>query len=206
MANNIKIIGNVNNTSRISRIADNDLNLLLSEVKNQYFGFNNDYIELFVYDTSNNLLTSNYNYKSFKLPPNSGLSVDNTLPVIEIDPVQDLQNLGYVSGEFSTQYHFQKRYISSPDSSELFISEISADRTEIRLNSTSIASDDLQSYGDKLIQDIELSSDTRYYIFNLPQNQQFLIINVAVDTESQTPTLLLKLYAPLPDNIQVPRG
>jgi len=203
MANNIKIIGNVNNTSRISRIADNDLSLLSPEVKNQYFGFTDDYIELFVYDTSNSLLTSNYNYKSFKLPSNSGLSADNTLPIIEIDPVQDLQNLGYVSGEFSTQYHFQKRYLSDVNSSELFISEISADRTEIRLNSTSITSDDLQSYGDRLIQDIELSSDTRYYIFNLSQNQQFLIINVAVDTESQTPTLLLKLYSPLPDNIQV---
>ena len=143
MANNIKIIGNVNNTSRITRINNDDLNLLSPEVKNQYFGFENDYIELFVYDTSNNLLSTNYNYNSFKLPSTSGLSAENTLPIIEIDPVQDLQNLGYVSGEFSTQYHFQKRYISSPDLSELFISEISADRTEIRLNSTSITSDDL---------------------------------------------------------------
>ena len=201
MANNIKIIGNVNNTSRITRINNDDLNLLSPEVKNQYFGFENDYIELFVYDTSNNLLSTNYNYNSFKLPSTSGLSAENTLPIIEIDPVQDLQNLGYVSGEFSTQYHFQKRYISSPDLSELFISEISADRTEIRLNSTSITSDDLQVLAEKLIQDIEVSSDTKYYIFNLPDNQQFLIINAAVDNESQT--LLLKLYEPLSDIIQV---
>jgi len=201
MANNIKIIGNVNNTSRITRINNDDLNLLSPEVKNQYFGFENDYIELFIYDTSNNLLSTNYNYNSFKLPSTSGLSVENTLPIIEIDPVQDLQNLGYVSGEFSTQYHFQKRYISSPDLSELFISEISSDRTEIRLNSTSITSDDLQVLAEKLIQDIEVSSDTKYYIFNLPDNQQFLIINAAVDNESQT--LLLKLYEPLSDIIQV---
>jgi hypothetical protein len=98
MANNIRIIGNVNNTSRISRIIDADLNLLSPEIKNQYFGFENDYIELFAYDTSNNLLVSNPNYKSFKLPPNYGLNTDNTLPIIEIDPIQDLQNLGYVSG------------------------------------------------------------------------------------------------------------
>jgi hypothetical protein len=201
MANNIKIIGNVNNTSRITRINNDDLNLLSPEVKNQYFGFENDYIELFVYDTSNNLLSTNYNYNSFKLPSTSGLSAENTLPIIEIDPVQDLQNLGYVSGEFSTQYHFQKRYISSPDLSELFISEISSDRTEIRLNSTSITSDDLQVLAEKLIQDIEVSSDTKYYIFNLPDNQQFLIINAAVDNESQT--LLLKLYEPLSDITQV---
>jgi hypothetical protein len=201
MANNIRIIGNVNNTSRITRINDDDLNLLSPEVKNQYFGFENDYIELFVYDTSNNLLSTNYNYRSFKLPSNSGLTAENTLPIIEIDPVQDLQNLGYVSGEFSTQYHFQKRYLSNPDELELFISEISADRTEIRLNSTSITSDDLQVLAEKLIQDIEVSSDTKYYLFNLPDNRQFLVVNAAVDNESQT--LLLKLYEPLSDNIQI---
>jgi hypothetical protein len=201
MANNIKIIGNISNTDRISRITNEDLNLLSPEIKNQYFGYENDYIELFVYDLSNNLLNSNYDYKSFKLPSDSGLTVDNTLPVIEIDPIQDLQNLGYVSGEFKTQYHFQKQYISSPTNSELFISEISGDRTEIRLNSTTLTSDDLQLYGEKLIQDIEVSSDTKYYLFNLAQNQQFLVINAAVDTESSTPTLLLKLYYPLPDGI-----
>jgi hypothetical protein len=203
MANNIKIIGNVNNTSRITRINNDDLNLLSPEVKNQYFGFENDYIELFVYDTSNNLLSTNYNYNSFKLPTTSGLSAENTLPLIQIDPVQDLQNLGYVSGEFLTQYHFQKRYISSPDLAELFISEISADRTEIRLNSTSLTSDDLQLKAEQLIQDIEISTDAKYYLFNLLNNQQFLVINAAVDNESQTPTLLLKLYEPLSDIIQV---
>ena len=206
MADNIKIIGNVNNINRVSRIDNEDLNLLSPKVKNQYFGFKNDYIELFIYDTSNNLLVSNYNYKSFKLPSNSGLSTENTLPIIEIDPIQDLQNLGYVSGEFSTQYHFQKRYISNADSVELFISEISADRTEIRLNSTSLTSEDLQALSEKLIQDIEISTDTKYYLFNLPQNQQFLIINAAVDNESSTPTLLLKLYTPLSEIIQIKEG
>jgi hypothetical protein len=206
MANNIKIIGNVNNTSRISRIGDEDLNLLSPEIKNQYFGFKDDYIESFIYDTSNNLLVSNYNYKSFKLPANYGLDVNNTLPIIEIDPIQDLQNLGYISGEFLTQYHFQKRYISNPDSAELFISEISSDRTEIRLNSISLTSEDLQSLSEKLIQDIEVSTDTKYYLFNLPQNQQFLIINVAIDNESPTPTLLLKLYSPLSDVVQIKEG
>ena len=206
MANNIRIIGNVNNTSRISRIIDADLNLLSPEIKNQYFGFENDYIELFAYDTSNNLLVSNPNYKSFKLPPNYGLNTDNTLPIIEIDPIQDLQNLGYVSGEFSVQYYFHKRYISNPDLAELFLSEISADRTEIRLNSTSLTSEDLQMLSEKLIQDIEVSTDSKYYLFNLPNNQQFLIINAAVDNESPTPTLLLKLYTPLSETIQVKEG
>lgn len=200
MADNIKIVGNVNNTSRVTRINNSDLNLLSPEIRDQYFGFENDYIELFVYDTSNNLISVDYNYKSFKLPPDIGATSDNKLPIIEIDPIQDLQNLNYISGEFITQYNFQKSYISNSKLAELFISEISSDRTEIRLNSTSISSDDLQSFAEKLIQDIESVSDTKYYIFNLSDNRQFLIINAAVDTGSQT--LLLKLYEPISSDIQ----
>ncbi len=200
MANNIRIVGNVNNTSRVTRISNEDLNLLSPEVRDQYFGFENDYIELFVYDISNNLISFDYNYKSFKLPSDVGATLDNKLPIIEIDPIQDLQNLNYISGEFITQYNFQKSYISNSELAELFISEISSDRTEIRLNSTSISSDNLQSLAEKLIQDIESESDTKYYIFNLSDNRQFLIINAAVDTGSQT--LLLKLYEPLSIDIQ----
>jgi hypothetical protein len=200
MADNIRIVGNVNNTSRVTRINNDDLSLLSPEIRNQFFGFENDYIELFVYDTSNNLISVDYNYKNFKLPSNVGATSDNKLPIIEIDPIQDLQNLNYISGEFITQYNFQKSYISNPELAELFISEISSDRTEIRLNSTSISSDDLQSFAEKLIQDIESVSDTKYYIFNLSDNRQFLIINAASDAESQT--LLLKLYEPLSSNIR----
>jgi hypothetical protein len=45
MADNIKIIGNINNIQRINRLNLKDLNLLNFQVKNQTFGFENDYIE-----------------------------------------------------------------------------------------------------------------------------------------------------------------
>jgi hypothetical protein len=199
MADNIKIIGDINNIQRLNRLKLEDLNLLQSEVKNQTFGFENDYIEYFTYDTSGNLINSNYNYKDFKLPFNSYLTPGAKLPKIEIDPVQDLKNLGYISGEFITQYNFQTKKISSPEA-ELFISQISENRTEIRINSTIISSTELLIYGNKLIEELDTSTKQKYFLLNLLNNTQFLIVNVAIDVNNSS--ILLKLYKPLPQQLQ----
>jgi hypothetical protein len=100
MADNIKIIGNINDIQRISRLKLEDQNLLNTQVINQTFGFKDDYIEFYIYDTNQNLLYSNSNYKNFKLSPDYGLNSIGTIPVIEIDPVNDIQSLEYISGEF----------------------------------------------------------------------------------------------------------
>ena len=199
MADNIKIIGNINDVQRVNRLKLEDLKLLQSEVKNQTFGFENDYIEYFIYDAGGNLISSNYNYRNFKLPSDSFLTPGAKLPLIEIDPVNDLQTLGYISGEFKTQYNFQTRKISSPEA-ELFISQISEDRTEIRINSTIISSSDLLNYGNKLIDELNNSIEQRYFLLNLDSNTQFLIVNVAVDPSDSS--ILFKLYEPLPQLIQ----
>jgi hypothetical protein len=198
MADNIKIIGNINDIQRLNRLNPEDLNLLSSEVKNQIFGFENDYIEFFIYDSARNLINSNYNYRNFKLPTTSFLTPGNNLPLIEIDPVNDLQSLGYISGEFITQYNFQTRKISSPDA-ELFISEISEDRTEIRINSLLIPSNELLDYGNKLINELNTTTEQKYFLLNLIDNTQFLVINIATDVDNSS--ILLKLYEPLPQSI-----
>ena len=137
MADNIKIVGSILNTEQVSRYDANDLNLLSSQTIKEDFGKQNDYIEYFVYDAGGNLLNINYSYKNFKLPTTSYIDpVNGSLPIIEIDPISDLQNLGYSSGEFKVQYNFFNNKISDPQQSGLFLKEISADRTELRIGST----------------------------------------------------------------------
>jgi hypothetical protein len=198
MADNIRIIGNINDIQRVNRLKLEDLNLLNLQVKNQTFGFENDYIEYFVYDGGGNLINSNYNYRDFKLPSDSYLTPGSKLPIIEIDPTTDLQSLGYISGQFKTQYNFQTKKVSSSDA-DLFISEISDNRTEIGIKSTIISSEDLIGYGNNLINELENSLDQKYFILNLSNNTQVLIVNVAVKIEDSS--ILLKLYEPLSQNI-----
>ena len=130
MANNIKITGSIVNTTTVSRYSVEDTNLIASRNLQEDFGGTGDYIEYYVYDIAGNLLNLNYNYLSYKLPSTTGLTpavdtlpntrgriqttevgIESTLapqtsslfPTIEIDPVKDLQDLGYSSGEFSVR-------------------------------------------------------------------------------------------------------
>ncbi len=74
MANNIKITGSIVNTTTVSRYSVEDTNLIASRNLQEDFGGTGDYIEYYVYDIAGNLLNTNYNYLSYKLPSTSGLT------------------------------------------------------------------------------------------------------------------------------------
>jgi hypothetical protein len=218
MADNIKIVGNITDTQQISRYDEADVNLLSSSLLKEDFGQQNDYIEYFVYDAGGNLLNTNYTYNNFKLPTNYGLNpapyndvsvgvISNftqsvsTLPIIEIDPVKDLQTLGYSSGEFRVQYNFFNNKLSDP-SAELFLKEISADRTEIRVGSTILSNEQIESGSLALIDDYINSPYFVDYLINFGNNIQVTAVNTALNKVESGYEVLFKLYQPLPDNIQ----
>jgi hypothetical protein len=213
MANNIKIVGSILDSQQVSRYNNEDTNLLSSNIIQESFGQQDDYIEYFIYDIGGNLLNTNYNYKNFKLPSTFGLNpapyknsvgvISNysqsisTLPIIEIDPVQDLQNLGYSSGEFKVQYNFFNNRIEN-----LFLKEISADRTEIRVGSTILTNAQIESGSLALINEYSSSAYFVDYLVNFGDNTQVLAVNVALNKVESGYEILFKLYQPLPDNIQ----
>ena len=53
MADNIKIVGSILNTTQVSRYSADDLRLITSQKIKKSFGAPNDYIEYFVYDIGN---------------------------------------------------------------------------------------------------------------------------------------------------------
>jgi hypothetical protein len=203
MADNIKIVGEILETQQISRYSDEDLNLLLPELLKEDFGQQNDYIEYFVYDAGNNLLNINYLYKDFKLPTISYIDpVNGSLPIIEIDPVKDLQNLEYSSGEFIVQYNFFNNKVSDAQETGLFIKEISADRTELRLGSTVLTNEQIEDVTLNIINEYTGSSYFVDYLANFGNNQQTIIVNVALNKIESGYEIFLKLYQPLDIAIQ----
>jgi hypothetical protein len=202
MADNIKIIGNINDIQRISRVKIEDQNLLNYYIINQSFGYKQDYIEFFVYDLNKNLIYSNNNYKNFKSAPDYKLDINGNIPIIEIDPINDIQSLNYISGEFISQYNFFKSTPLDP-SINLFIQEISDDRTEIRINSADISSDDLIIRGEYIVDSLASSTEQKTFLFNQFDNNQILVVNAAIDENSPTPSILLKLYNPLPSSVYI---
>jgi hypothetical protein len=229
MANNIKIVGNIVNTTTVSRYSAEDVNLIASRNLQEDFGGTSDYIEYYVYDIAGNLLNINYNYLNYKLPPSTSLTpavadfpntrgniqttdvgIDSTLapqtsslfPAIEIDPVKDLQDLGYTSGEFSVRYNFFQNKISNFINEALFVKTISQDRTEIALASTTLTNEQIESGSLALINKI---NDTNYYVdylLNFGDNTQYVAVNVALNKDPGGYQVLFKLYQPLPLSVQ----
>jgi hypothetical protein len=216
MASNIQIVGSILNKGQLSRYNNEDTNLLSSNIIQENFGQQDDYIEYFIYDAGGNLLNTNYDYKSFKLPSTFGLNpapykdavgvVSNyntspsTLPIIEIDPILDLRNLGYSSGEFKVQYNFFNNRISNSNA-ELFLKEISADRTEIRVGSTVLTNAQIESSSLALINEYSSSAYFVDYLINFGDNTQAVAVNVALNKVESGYEILFKLYQPLPNNI-----
>ena len=202
MADNIKIVGSILNTQQVPRYDAADVNLLAAQTIQEDFGLANDYIEYFVYDAGGNSLSVNYAYRDFKSPTTSYVNpTNNGLPIIEIDPVKDLQNLGYSSGEFKVQYNLFTNKISNPNA-ELFLKEISADRTELRVGSTVLTNEQIESGSLELINEYTNSPYFVDYLLNFGDNTQVVVVNVALNKVESGYEILFKLYQPLPDNIQ----
>lgn len=203
MADNIKIIGQITDTSIVTRYSVQDEQLLLPILQKDTFGQLNDYIEYFVFDLGGNVLNSDYNYKSYKLPPNTGYS-QSLLPNIEIDPIQDIENLGYQSGDVTSRYNFFRKVSGQPFDNQLFIQQISTDRTEIRVNSTILSDEQLLGIVTNFAGKQESVPYYYYVILNFGNNNQSIAVNAlsSVDENGEV-SILFKLYEPLPVNFDL---
>ena len=202
MADSIRIVGQINSTDRVNRYSEKDERLLFPIVQQETFGQANDYIEYFVFDLGGNVLNSSYDYQSYKLPPESGYIEDGLLPDLEIDPIQDIENLGYESGEVTTRYNFFRQVASTPFSRQLFIQQISTDRTEIRISSTELSGDALLSISSGFATKQANVPYYYYFILNFGDNVQAIVVNTLsnIDAEGNS-SILFKLYEPLPASI-----
>ena len=230
MADNVRIVGNILNvTSFNTRYKSEDLDLISSKTLKNNFGGTGDYIEFYLKDVVGTVLSINYNYLNYKLPSSSFLSpgvenipnttgniqttnvgITSTLatptsslyPIIEIDPVKDTQNSGYSSGEFQAKYNLFTNVMSDYINQALFIKEISRDRTELRLASTTIPDEDIESITLSLIDEINNSDYFVDFLLNFGQDRQIVAVNIALNKNPEGFEVLFKLYEPLPVDIR----
>jgi hypothetical protein len=203
MANNIQIVGQVLNTDVVNRYTLQDEQLLIPTLLQETFGQSNDYIEYFVFDIGGSVLNSSYNYLDYKLPPQSAYT-QSLLPDLQIDPIQDIQNLGYESGEVTTRYNFFRKISGEPFSNNLFIQQISSDRTEIRVSSTVLSDIELLAITTNFNNKQNSVPYYYYVILNFGDNNQVIAVNVLSSvTDNGEVSILFKLYQPLPTNINL---
>ena len=155
-----------------------------------------DIIEYFVYDLNNQIVYSN-------VTGYPGYSINDKNVVL--DPEKDLVSQGFTIGQYNTVYNFVSPKLASNSTNPYFISQISSDRTEVRLDTTAIANDLVIASSLELINDIN-SASADYYDFYLDfgDNELVIALNALLDTtDSTNPTVLIKLYEPLPQQFNV---
>ena len=174
------------NNSINQDLDDKDQNLISSSIINSNWDPNGDKIEFFIYDELNNLIYTDYNYSDIELIQ---FNQNNSVSELNLNIESTLNNLGFYNGNIKLVYNFVKYELSSSLYSKYYISEISADRTELRIKSSFISS--------------SLSYNNSQYFdelyLNFGSNKYSIITNIEIDEDS----ILVKLYEPLEIDIEV---
>jgi hypothetical protein len=179
------------NTFEFQEYSSEDTSLISSNVFETTFDSQTDYIEYFIYDLNNNILYSNeIGYPNYSI-------IDNQL---SLEPVDNLKSQGYTEGEYNTLYNFFTNKLGSSALNRYYIDEISADRTEIRLNTISIPNEEVVFTTNDFISQIQNSTGSYLdFYLNFGSNQLVIANNVLLDnSNTNDPTVLIKLYEPLP--------
>ena len=127
-------------------------------------------IEFFIYDSNKDLLFTTYNYTSYTVE-NDGQSAgnNNVISSFIISPGEDVNDYGFDSGEYIAYYNFLSKQVGDFNIN-LFISEISSDRTEIRLDSNNLTNALLQEQAENFIFERQESEYFLDFYVNLGDN------------------------------------
>jgi len=181
-------------TFELEEYSTSDENLISSIEVSTLFNPSTDYIEYYIYNPNNGGLIFppsevSANYTNYTLEDN----------ILTINPENDLNSAGYLEGTYNTFYNFLSTKLSSNFDQRYYISEISSDRTEIRLDSNTISVENIISSSLEYIEEREADEYYPDFYLNLGNNQLIIANNILLDTD----TVLIKLYEPLPSQYQL---
>lgn len=206
MDTNIKIYNVLPTSFDFQSYASDDITLLsASRLDTAFTGaaadpLAGDYIEFYAYDENKNLIyPNNPNIKAVSVTTFDVLQGDTFLK-----PSEDLEKYGFSQGSYFTTYNFYRKHLASDIVTNYYISEISSDRTEVRLKSNAITDASIISSS---LEFIQYRTEANYFVdfyLNFGNDQQVIANNLRLDTESEIePSVLVKLYEPLPSQFNI---
>ncbi len=178
--------------------------------------------QFYIYNYAKTLLYENLNYNangSFLLPE-SGTTISNSSSSynqFELNPIEDIYNQGYSSGNYYALYNFVDYELGSEfdkiDNSEdynghpYFIKDISGDRTELRIQNNFLSTTQIESYYQQFINKINARENADEFYVSFENNRNFIGVNSQLELPSSgsntAASILIKLYKPLPLEFEV---
>ena len=177
-------------TFELQEYSSEDTSLITNLESQTSFNPQTDKVEYFIYDLNNQLLYEDLNFSGYKL-------IDN---ILTLYPEENLLFQDFNEGQYNTVYNFVSPKLASSPDTPYFISEISSDGTEVRLDTTSIPDILVVSSSLELISNITNSTGSYYdFYLDFGNNNLVIAVNALLDnTDPNNPTVLIKLYEPLP--------
>ena len=177
-------------------------------------------VEFYAYDAQKNIISRNYDFKDWRITQNSAdtevptdftddqgleviVSATGSIPTdyIEVNPPVDLYNLGFDNGEVYALYNFINYELSSSIDNTYYISEISGDRTEVRIKSNTISNGDIRSTYKLFRQQFNSQEYFDEFYLGLFDNRYEICTNILLEQEDEQASILLKLYNELDPSI-----
>jgi len=176
-----------------------DKQLITNYELNNLFNSQKDSVQLHILSLSDELLDSYYNYKNYKLLGSAESAGKSGASSITINPVDDTKKYGYEYGGVKLLYHFTKDLYSTDNTTVThYVESISPDRTELRLQTLELGTDDLVNYTEEV--KVKLTTHSYFSEFRLDFGNNDLLIGINIDTVllNGQKALVVKLYEPLP--------
>ena len=186
-------------------------------------GVNN--VEFYIYDANKTLIYSDYNFTGYyieqNINPSRSFNVKTgassvTTTGINLDPEKDISTQGFTNGEMYAVYNFVNLELGSSLGVPYYLSEISSDRTEIRLKSNFIPTNVMKSTVISLRREITNPDFFDEVYISFGNNEYHIGVNMKYDdsiNQSSTDissgpiksgnefgqsSILIKLFDPLP--------
>ena len=155
--------------------SSSDQTLITTNELDTVFSGSIDYIEAYVFDANKVSITSAVPFTNYKVTEGN----------VVLNPSEDLERFGFDVGEYFISYEFYRPRLGSTLNTTYYISEISSDRTEIRLDTTVI---DNALVISSSLEFIEYRDTAEYFVdffLNFGDNQQIIANNLELDTTDE---------------------
>jgi hypothetical protein len=181
--------------------SDKDLSLINTSNISTAFNPNLNYIEYTVFN--NGYPTVYYNYNGYSLA-NNGLQSNGDIYSIDIDFEGDLIARGFKQGSYSVLYNFLNSEMESSPSNRIFyVDNISSDRTEVTIATTTLSNSDLETAYNNFKTKLDSADYFQDFYLNFGNNNLYIANNILLNTEGNQYKLLINLYEPLPNTISL---
>jgi hypothetical protein len=160
-------------------------------------------IEFYIYDANISLLSSDYDFRDWNITQNSSTTTLTSTDIIGLDPSKDIFDSGFDIGSLYAVYNFINPELNSNLSQTYYISDISSNRTELRLKSNFITNEQISSSFTEFSAKLNNPAYFDEFYISFGNNEYQIGVNAQLETSGSQYSVLIKLYDALPDQYQV---